>query len=132
MPEGKCGRLALMKDRKIVSAILKRFSSLERADYAEVINRLSVELCTPRADLQQWGADPMSIPDAQVAQALRVIKEIVSEKLNSTSAETKSEVGEVVVVSPMTVQEMGNNPKEIRTDVLLLMVLRLWAEPSAD
>ena len=126
MPEGKCGRLALMEDRKVVSAILKRFFSLERADYAEVINRLSAELCTPRADLQQWGADPMSIPDAQVSQALRVIKEIVSEKLNSAPAETKSEVGEVVVVSPMTVQVMADNPKEIKSDVLLLMVVRLW------
>lgn len=116
-----------MKDRKVVSAILKRFFSSERADYAEVIERLSVELRTSRADLQQWGAEPMSIPDEQVAPALRVIKEIVSEKLNSASAGTKSEVGEVVVVSPMTVQRMGNKPKEIRTDVLLLMVVRLWS-----
>ncbi len=115
-----------MKDRKVVSEILKRFFSLERADYAEVIERLSAELRTPRADLQQWGAESMSIPDEQLAPALRVVKEIVAEKLRSAPAKAKSEVGEVVVVSPMTIEGMVDNPKEIKADVLLLMVLRLW------
>ena len=121
-----------MKDRKVVSAILKRFFSSERADCAEVIERLSAELCTPRAALQQWGAEPMSIPDEQVAQALRVVKEIVAEKLRSAPAEVQVDVGEVVVVSPETIVVMGDNPKEIKSDVLQLMVVRLWPlGPSA-